>query len=522
MQVFCLLLGLIYFLSPAQGQEVEDYDFDLPKGFARSVINMDELLHLEDDLALNLEQYIEALTQKANTIRMGIQEMVTRHQHRLGPVLKLAWNPFNSYSLIRHMQADWMMWQLYMNKPVGQERLDYLNSKMQEMPQDSDFQDAAEGIRRIQAVYQMSASDIADGLLDGVQYNASLTARDCLEMGRYLMNQSLWDQAKEWINAGIMALNRVDPQPAMQELMGTSKTELLATLRQVLVKLHDSEAALTAYQHALKESSYDAELYQEFLLAEMELLTKPVVNDSQLDDSSEMIETIYCCSGRCELPRELQLYCLYNTTASPFLILAPIKMEILSLDPYIVLFHDVVSHQNMQKIRTGTKSHLIPSSTYNPRTHLYSVAPYRMSKSVWLQWDMNNATMEITTMLKDATALNMNRSEMFQVMNYGVGGLFRTHIDVLLADEVRISQFYDFGILCFQLSEVKQGGGTIFPYLNLTVFPQQGSVLFWYNLDTAGNEEPYVAHAGCPVIVGSKWVMSKWIEDIGQEFNKPC
>ncbi|XP_017020904.1 prolyl 4-hydroxylase subunit alpha-1-like [Drosophila kikkawai] len=524
MQFFCFLLVLIYFFNPCQGQLVENYNFTLPKGFARSVINMDELLHLEDDLAFNLEQYVEALSQKANTIRMGIQEMTTRYEERIEPELNPAWNPFNSYSLIRHMQADWMMWQLYMEKPAGQENLDSLNSKMLELPEHSDLKDAAEGIRRAQKIYNMSASDVAKGLLDGVQYNASLTARDCLEMGRYLMNQTRWIKAKEWITAGMQALTRIDDhQPELQELTGTSKVELLTTLGQVLVKLNMSEAALQAYQAALKESPYDAKLLQEFRLAETELLTRPAIHDSSQDDIPDAHDLPNCCSGRCELPRKLRLYCLYNTTASSFLRLAPIKMEILSLDPYIVLFHDVVSPRKMQRIRAETKPYLIPSTTYNPHLNAYRVINSRTSKSVWLEWDMNNDTKELTIMLEDATSLNINSSEMFQVMNYGVGGLFNIHADSLLTDEERFIGPADrIATALFYLSDVPQGGGTVFPYLNLTVFPQAGSVLFWYNLDTRGNEDLSTIHGGCPVIVGSKWVMSKWIYDMGQEFRKPC
>jgi len=33
---------------------------------------------------------------------------------------KHVFNPFGSYSLIRHMQSDWLMWQLFLEKPVGQ------------------------------------------------------------------------------------------------------------------------------------------------------------------------------------------------------------------------------------------------------------------------------------------------------------------------------------------------------------------------------------------------------------------
>jgi hypothetical protein len=29
-------------------------------------------------------------------------------------------------------------------------------------------------------------------------------------------------------------------------------------------------------------------------------------------------------------------------------------------------------------------------------------------------------------------------------------------------------------------------------------------------------------HSGCPVLVGNKWVLNKWIYERGQEFRRPC
>lgn len=50
------------------------------------------------------------------------------------------------------------------------EELFFVDSRMPLLPKYFDFIDAAEGIRKMQATYQMFSSDIAKGLLDGVQY----------------------------------------------------------------------------------------------------------------------------------------------------------------------------------------------------------------------------------------------------------------------------------------------------------------------------------------------------------------
>ena len=44
----------------------------------------------------------------------------------------------------------------------------------------------------------------------------------------------------------------------------------------------------------------------------------------------------------------------------------------------------------------------------------------------------------------------------------------------------------------------------------------------WYNLKPNGDGDDNTRHAGCPVLLGSKWVANKWIHERGQEFRRPC
>ncbi|XP_044251519.2 prolyl 4-hydroxylase subunit alpha-2-like isoform X2 [Drosophila takahashii] len=96
------------------------------------------------------------------------------------------------------------------------EQLGYLQSLNAIMPQVDDFMDAADGVIRMQGTYQLLASDIANGLLDGMKYNSSLVAIDCQELGRDLINQHYLATAEKWILAGIEAYDRTNPQLEMQ------------------------------------------------------------------------------------------------------------------------------------------------------------------------------------------------------------------------------------------------------------------------------------------------------------------
>ncbi|KQS52020.1 uncharacterized protein Dere_GG11927, isoform B [Drosophila erecta] len=520
MPIFVHLFVLISCLSPGMGE-----NNDTQPRFARSVVNMDDLLNLEDDLVTNLEGFAQKLSQKARTVRWGIQ-LMREQLERIKEDKSLEFlDSFKSYSLIRHMQADWLMWKQYLEQPVIHQ-LNYNGSENLKMPLELDLLDAAEAIRRMQATYGLLSNDIAKGLLDGVQYNSTLAPIDCLAMGHHLMNQSRWTMAEQWILAAIEAQERKGPRTEMMLLSGPSKSELYRTLAKVRIGKRNAEGALKAYRAALKHSPPDPEIFQEYQHLKWGVLTssagEPIAEEPN-DDIEEM-ELPPCCSGRCEGPRKLKrLYCVYNCATAAFLRLAPIKTEILSIDPFVVLLHDMVSPKEAALIRSSSKSTIFPSETVNAAND-FVVSKFRTSKSVWLDRDANEATVKLTQRLADATGLDVKHSEHFQVINYGIGGVFESHFDTTLEDTNRfVGGFIDrIATTLFYLNDVPQGGATHFPGLNITVFPRLGAALFWYNLDTQGMLQVRTMHTGCPVIVGSKWVVSKWIDDKGQEFRRPC
>jgi hypothetical protein len=60
-------------------------------------------------------------------------------------------------------------------------------------------------------------------------------------------------------------------------------------------------------------------------------------------------------------------------------------------------------------------------------------------------------------------------------------------------------------ISAFQMSDVAQGGATVFTKLNVGAWPKKGSAVFWHNLHATGERDYRTLHAGCPVLLGNKW-----------------
>ena len=74
------------------------------------------------------------------------------------------------------------------------------------------------------------------------------------------------------------------------------------------------------------------------------------------------------------------------------------------------------------------------------------------------------------------------------------------------------------------LNDVGAGGGTAyhFPNREMLVKPEKGAAAFWMNLKSDGRLERQSMHGGCPVLMGSKWILNKWMYQFDQWRKYPC
>lgn len=251
------------------------------------------------------------------------------------------------------------------------------------------------------------------------------------------------------------------------------------------------------------------------------------------------------CRGEQEPPIELrsQLVCRYATNGhrSAFLRLAPLKLEEAYRQPDIVIYHDVMSDREIELIKHYARPRFRRATVQNYKTGELEFANYRISKSAWLKDTEHEVIRTVSQRVEDMTGLTMATAEELQVVNYGIGGHYEPHFDFARREERNAFKSLGTGnriatvlfyVSCFsfswfpassteahfltfflsfmarfwvQMSDVTQGGATVFPSLNLALRPRKGTAAFWHNLHPSGNGDYATRHAACPVLTGTKW-----------------
>ncbi|XP_033758130.1 prolyl 4-hydroxylase subunit alpha-3-like [Pecten maximus] len=219
------------------------------------------------------------------------------------------------------------------------------------------------------------------------------------------------------------------------------------------------------------------------------------------------------------------LRCYLTKTTVPFI---RGKEEVLNRNPRISLFHDVISKSDIEQLKADASKHFLDSSvalTTGPVTDTLT----RVSQTHWmlddefilrLAWKI-----KLITGLSNTQKMRCSDSEPLQVLNYGSGGMYRPHLDPM--EDAKIPKFLvgsgdRVATWMFYLSSVTAGGATVFPRLRVRIPVVEGAAAFWYNLLDDGQVNRRTLHAGCPVLLGSKWVANRWIHSNAQMFIRPC
>lgn len=168
-----------------------------------------------------------------------------------------------------------------------------------------------------------------------------------------------------------------------------------------------------------------------------------------------------CCRGEFS-NQPSRLHCLYNTTTTAFLKIAPLKMEILNLDPYIILYHDVISDTEIAKFKAMATPVLKRAKVFDKINKTEVLVNRRTSKLSAFDENTNDVTKRVNARVIDMSGFDLKGAEKLQVMNYGLGGHYYPHYDAYnftgVYDKLKFELYFHY-FLFLQATEIVWADG---------------------------------------------------------------
>lgn len=507
-----------------------------------ALVELEKVLHAENGVALDLRHYIEREQDRLDTLKQIADDYESHSRLALGdPEHHLA-NPVNAFLLVKRFTTDWdHIVQNLIRNNHSEELLGEINSKTNMFPDDEDLKGAATALLRLQDTYSLDTHSIASGDLQGVKESPKLSVEDCFELGRLAYGNQDYYHTIMWMEQSLHIIatigNRTQQEATIIDylayavyMQGNIAKALELTERWLQIEPDHIRAQNNKkfYEQMLSEAEGKRK-GDEGDSAQADVKPAGFKNERQLDDyrqGEEFATYEALCRDEDVIPdlNKHKLTCQY-VRHDPIFMLAPLKEEVMFLEPRIVIYHEIMTDTEIAKIKQLAAPRFQRATVQNPVTGVLEPAQYRVSKSSWLKDEDDEQVLSVT--LKSAAAINLTRDtvEDLQVVNYGIGGHYEPHYDFARKEEK--GSFGEhlgnrIATVIYYMTDVEAGGATVFPQIGVKLWPEKGAAAVWYNLMQSGEGDYRTRHAACPVLAGSKWVCNKWFHERGQEFVRPC
>lgn len=271
-------------------------------------------------------------------------------------------NPITAFLLIKHLSTELGLFKIVQNEIFSNfdRNIDFITRK-ESYPTVDDLKGAGLGMIRLQTTYNLDTNDLSNGIINGKAYVPPLTADDCLSMGRAMQLNKGTEMALGWYKIALKRVNITGFNPGFE----VQEIPVLLEVAPLFFAAGRINEALSCTMKILEldpDNKEAKELQNMYSNVYDNYMQRP-------DDEPEaFVDGHYNAAGEFELYSRVcageitqnvsmtsKLYCHYKTTI-PFTWIAPFKVEYASFAPHIVIFHEVMTDDNIEWFREKSYS----------------------------------------------------------------------------------------------------------------------------------------------------------------------
>lgn len=437
-------------------------------------------------------------------------------------------------------------------------------------PSDVDLQGSGEAIFRLRAFYGLSIDDIISGkfsdtpLSSSSQQSIQLDSDSCFELAKIAYYDESFSEAMEWFRKSLNLLTQeIGSNLDVDDILEWNVIEDFDVAFRARINDILDYMAFTAYKSG--HLRYSADLTNLWLQSDPEndraksnlkfyqdeLANRPqepqaiphddqpgmTALDSEVYKPGVPFSPVGYDPKKDEVIKSLcrqatQLKSLKSNLGCTKIALIPnmpfeFKVETLHIRPNIIRIYNILSKKEAKHIRDIVSNRLERSTVKTSMGQ--TTSDFRIAKTSWISSKFDEIVEKVEDRISLALDFVREGSEELQVVNYGLGGYYGPHMDSSRPIEsqnqlnTNTSDRDDrLATVLMYLNSIDIGGSTAFPKLNMIAEPVERSAVAWYNLRKDGLSDDLTLHTGCPTLIGSKWIATKWFREIPNSFRKPC
>uniref|UniRef100_A0A2H8THU7 Prolyl 4-hydroxylase subunit alpha-2 n=1 Tax=Melanaphis sacchari TaxID=742174 RepID=A0A2H8THU7_9HEMI len=365
-------------------------------------------------------------------------------------------------------------------------------------------------IRRLQIIYELDASEIANGNIGG-HTSQPLDVNDCYDMASLCYDNAEYHCAYWWFR------EVYDKYKKNSDRLNVDYTTYITQFvwsSYLVGDINCSVDILNEYLMENNEMNDNLTNIRYTVWNGNNVFKRNTANDNdkkfysyslqKLDSEKEVSYFKTACMNTMNY-KYSNLKCRYYHGGCKYLMIGPLREEIVLLVPSMKLYHNVLYDNEIKRIKELAIPKLEKLSTdTNEDVSLRKVASFKKYEDQVFE-TINDRLAQITS--KSTT----NIVDKYIVTNYGVGGHYLPHTKYIDDDHLVNSKGRD-AIVIFHMDDVLEGGATVLPDVNARVPSVKGSALVIYNMRSTimpkGQFLKFVQYGSCPIVYGDKWTLS--------------
>ncbi|XP_073949033.1 prolyl 4-hydroxylase subunit alpha-1-like [Choristoneura fumiferana] len=332
--------------------------------FYSAIAQMEPLLKTQKQIIEVLDKYLMEEENRIAVLKSHLRVYKVEHEKAMEDIPDYLGNPINAFMFIKRLTTDLEDIGHNIRRGIENSKNISMSHYSVKYPTLEDLAGAAQALTRLQTTYRLDVRDLAEGVLNGVQGHP-MTAADCFEVARTVY---IFREFKNTIAWSMEALRKFRKESNIAHTM--TESEIVEYIVFSHFFIGDVKSALEWTKILLEldpdhPQAHVNMLHFEKTITEQEKRKEKKQNSvmgeqSMVDHTNDVSPYTYdtkkyeaLCRGEVEVPGQIakRLRCRYLTEHHPFLLLAPLKVEQMYIQPDVYVFHEVISDEEIESIK---------------------------------------------------------------------------------------------------------------------------------------------------------------------------